>query len=417
MSISDDILRMEASKTFLELYDAYNMGGKHPRVIVLVGGSRSGKTWALMQLLLIIGSGVERQRITIWRLKRTWVKPTVYGDFIGLLKKYDLYNKNNLNETELRYKLYDSSFEFGGLDDSQKLHGLTTDFVWINEAIEANKEDFDQLEMRCTGTMFLDCNPSEEESWVYDLKKRDDVVVIHSTHLKNAFLPIEVRRKILGYEPTAANIAAGTADTYKWSVFGLGLAAKREGLIFKDYEIIEEWNNDIKFIGIGLDFGFYPDPTAAIRVGLLNGRLVLDELFYENKLLIGDNSESASIESRLRESGVKDYMLIIADNSAQAAIMEIKKKNFNIKATTTKYPGSKIDGIELMLRYAPFYVTERSLNAIDELKKYTRKKDFASGRFLKEPIDAYDHLMDAARYVMLEFIKSKKAQGIQRATL
>jgi len=144
--------------------------------------------------------------------------------------------------------------------------------------------------------------------------------------------------------------------------------------------------------------------------------LVLDELFYENKLLVGENSESASIESRLKENEVKEHMLIIADNSAQAAIMELKNKNFNIKATT-KYPGSVIDGIELMLRYSPFYVTERSLNAIDELKKYTRKKDFASGRFLKEPIDAYNHLIDAARYVISEYIKSKKANGIQRATL
>ena len=239
---------------------------------------------------------------------------------------------------------------------------------------------------------------------------------LHSTHLNNAFLPIEVRRKILGYEPTSANIALGTADTYKWNVYGLGLAAKREGLIFKDYEIIKEWDGTIKFIGIGLDFGFYPDPTAAIRVGLLNGRLVLDELFYENKLLVGENSESASIESRLKENEVKEHMLIIADNSAQAAIMELKNKNFNIKATT-KYPGSVIDGIELMLRYSPFYVTERSLNAIDELKKYTRKKDFASGRFLKEPIDAYNHLIDGARYVISHYIKSKKANGIQRATL
>ena len=85
-----------------------------------------------------------------------------------------------------------------GLDDAQKLHGLGPDFAWINEAIEADKDDFDQLEMRCTGTMFLDCNPSEEESWVYDLKKRDDVVFLHSTHLNNAFLPIKIRRKILG---------------------------------------------------------------------------------------------------------------------------------------------------------------------------------------------------------------------------
>lgn len=416
MSGADDILRMEASKTFLDLYDAYNIGGKHPRVIVLVGGSRSGKTWALMQLLLIIGSREEMRRITIWRLKRTWVKPTVYGDFIGLLKKYDLYNKKNLNETELRYKLYNSTFEFGGLDDSQKLHGLTTDFNWINEAIEAGKDDFDQLEMRCSGTMFLDCNPSEEESWVYDLDKRDDVIFLHSTHLNNAFLPVEVRRKILGYEPTPANIALGTADTYKWSVYGLGLPAKREGLIFKDYNIIQEWGDDIKFIGIGLDFGFYPDPTAAIRVGLLNGKLVLDELFYENHLVTAENNDLASIEGRLKDNGIRPHMQIIADNSAQAAIMELENKNFNIKATT-KYPGSVVDGLELMQRYAPFYVTARSLNMIKELKNYTRKKDFASGKFLKEPIDAYNHLIDAARYVVLDFISKKKANGIQRATL
>lgn len=408
-------LRIEASGTFEELYDAYNSSPK-PRVIVLIGGSRSGKTWAIMQLLLILGIQ-DTLRVACWRLKRTWTKPTIWNDFIGLLKNYGLYDKRNSNETELRYTLGSSSIEFGGLDDAQKLHGFKSDIVWINEAIESDKDSFDQLEMRCSGTILLDCNPTEEESWVYDLSKRKDVITLHSTHLNNVFLGELVRKKILSYEPTDINIQAGTADVYKWNVYGLGKAAHKEGLIFTSFNEIDYYPEEAKSVGIGLDFGFYPDPTVAIKVGIYNGKLVLDELIYENDLLNIDLGTGVpSIESRLLDAGVSKFDNITADSAAKSSIAELKGKGFNITACT-KGAGSILEGLEIMQHYAPFYVTSRSVNLIKELKNYTRKKDFASGKFLKEPIDAYNHGIDAIRYRLTSYVSTKRAQGVKKASL
>lgn len=390
------IQKLKASEVFKTLYDAYR--SRKYRVIVLQGGSRSGKTYAIMQLLIILA--LENPiRISAWRLKRSWITPSAYADFKAYLKSINLFNEENLHGTSMTFT-FNGTVEFGGLDDDQRLHGFTQDIAWMNEAIEADKSSFDQLEMRTRDVVILDFNPSEEESWIYELVKRDDVLFIHSTQKDNPFLAESIRKKIRSYEPTPINIQQGTADEYKWKVYGLGLPAKREGIIFPDYKLIPEWDSAARDVGYGLDFGFYPDPVSFARVGLLNGKLLIDELIYENELnnIIIEGSTKVSIQQRLMENGISRSNEIIADSAAKASISELRSVGYNVKPVQ-KYPGSIVDGLELMQRYAPFYVTERSVNLIRELKNYTRKKDFASGRFLKEPIDSFNHTIDLVRYV------------------
>lgn len=392
-------LKITANTTYSMLWDAIT--SHKYRVIVLKGGSRSGKTWAIIQVLITL-SYQKARRITVWRSRRTWTKATVYKDFESYLKNTNIYSKRDHNQSDLHYRLNRSVFEFGGLDDAQKLHGLTSDISWLNEGIEATKDDFDQLEMRTNEIIIIDCNPTEEESWVYDLESRSDVLVLHSTFLDNAFLEEAIRRKILGYEPTEFNIKQKTADPYKWSVYGLGVAARKEGLIFPKWEIIPDFPEDATVLGFGLDFGFFPDPAAFGKVGLYNGRLVLHEMMYENELnniIIPERPEIPSIQSRLNENGISRRDSIIADSAAKGNIKELKTVGFNIEPVL-KYPGSVIDGIELMKNYEPFYVTESSVNAIKELKNYTYIKNLATGKFLKDPIDDFNHLMDLFRYVV-----------------
>lgn len=378
------------------------------RVIVLIGGSRSGKTWAIIQAIIILALQVQ-QRITCWRLKRTWIKATVYKDFIKYLSSEKVYSPKDENKSELLYKIGDSFIEFGGLDDSQKLHGMTQDIAWLNEAMEATKEDFDQLEQRTSNLIIIDCNPTEEEHWIYDLKSREDVLFIHSTFKDNAFIPVPVRRKILSYEPTPHNIKQKTADEYKWKVYGLGIVAEKEGLIFKQPELIKEVPAEAKLLGRGLDFGFFPDPVASGCVWLYNGRLLFDEDIYEtelNNVIIDGKEEIPSIQGRFNELGVSKRDGIVADSAAKSNISELKTAGFNIEGVK-KWPGSVKDGIELMKNYEPFYVTERSVNTIKELKNYTYLKNFATGKFTKEPIDDYNHLIDLYRYVVQTFIGKK----------
>jgi phage terminase large subunit len=406
-------LEIDCTETFEKLWDAIE--SKRYKVIILKGGSRSGKTIAIIQALIFI---VQKRglRATVWRKRRVWAKSTVYYDTEQYLKKAELYDAGAHNKSDLTFQIGDGTLEFNGLDDAQKLHGLTQDIAWLNEGIEATLNDLDQLEMRTNELILIDLNPTEEESWVYDLENRNDVLMIHSTFRDNAFLPDTVIRKILSYEPTAFNIQQGTANEYKWKVYGLGVAAKREGLVFPRWELIDEYPTESKTLGYGLDFGFFPDPAALGRAGLLNGRLVLDEMLYEtelNNIIIPGREELPSIEGRLVELGISKRDDIIADSAAKSNISELKGVGYSI-IPVAKYAGSVKDGIELMNHYAPFYVTSRSVNLVRELKNYMYKKNFATDKFLKEPIDDYNHLLDLFRYIAQTKIANKKSYSGMR---
>ena len=400
------LIETTQSKIYFQNWDAIN-SGKY-RYIINEGGSRSSKTYSLIQCYLNL-SGLEQSRLTVWRLKRTWTKASVYNDFISYIKSLGIYSKADSNETELVYRFMQGSIEFNGMDDYQKLHGLTQDYAWLNEAMEAHKEDFDQIDMRTNKMIFFDYNPTEEQHWIYDLKKLPETYVIKSTQLDNPFLEPAIRRKILGYEPTDQNILRGTADVYKWTVYGLGMPAKKEGLIYK-YETIKEWPVDAQFLAYGLDFGFYPDPAACGKVGLYDGRLLLDEQFYENNLTYVSQEGEDSINSRLTECGVTNE-LIVADSASKTGIKELRIAKRNI-VPVKKYAGSVKDGIELVQNYQPILITERSLNAKKELDNYTWIKDIRNDVYTKDPIDDYNHLLDLLRYVIQK--KQQPRTGMRR---
>ncbi|MCD7937495.1 MAG: PBSX family phage terminase large subunit [Tannerellaceae bacterium] len=392
------------------------------KIILLPGGTRSGKTFSIMQNLHILMCEQPGLRITAWREKLTWARVSILSDWerkflagSGLSHLYHAVKQPpvwTLRQTG-------STLEFSGLDDPQKVHGVAADIIWLNEAIEARKETVHQLLQRLEGKLVIDYNPSEEEHWVYDLARRRDAVEIHSTYKDNPFLPETTVREIEAYEDTPYNRLQGTVSDYHWRVYGLGLPARRQGLIFPGCEIVEEWPEEARHLGYGLDFGFYPDPAAFGRVGLFNGRLVLDELFYEtglNNVVIAGREEVPSIEARLQAHGISRREEILADSAGKSNIHELRTAGYNVRGVR-KYPGSVLDGIELMQHYAPFYVTGRSVNTLRELKNYTRKKDRVTGEFLREPVDAYNHLMDLYRYVVQTRITTKKTSLKNRLSI
>jgi len=400
------LIKTKQSRIFIQTWNAIQ-SGKY-RYVINEGGARSTKTFSHFQCYLNLS--LEPNRLSVWRLKRTWTKATVYNDFIRYIKAIGVYNKSHSNETDLIYRFGQSSIEFMGMDDYQKIHGFASDYSWLNEAMEAKKEDFEQMDMRTRKMVLFDYNPTEEEHFIYDLKKLPETLVIKSTVLDNPFIAPSIRRKIMGYKPTDKNITRGTADIYKWKVYGLGEIAKKEGLIFT-YQLIKEWPKEARFLGYGLDFGFHPDPAAGGKIGLYDGKLVIDELFYKNYLTyIG---EKDSIEYELRENNVRSNDLIVADSAAKTGIKELRNKGFNNIRECLKYAGSVKDGIKLMKNYQPFLVTERSVNTKKELDNYTWKKDIRNDVFLDEPVDDYNHIIDLSRYVTQK-VQGKQSRGMRR---
>jgi phage terminase large subunit len=84
--------------------------------------------------------------------------------------------------------------------------------------------------------------------------------------LDNTFLDQHIRDKINSYQPTPHNQARGTADEYKWKVYGLGERSRREGAIYENWTECKEMPTGYKWKAYGLDFGFTNDPTALIEV-------------------------------------------------------------------------------------------------------------------------------------------------------
>lgn len=375
---------MEARKVAVtpvyQKLDAAYRSGRY-NVFVLEGGSRSSKTYSIIQFW--IRYALEHQgrtrRVIVSRLKATWITATVLKDFTDVLKDYGLYNPKQHNKSIGAgvYTLYTTEFWFLGLDDEQRIHGMKSDAFWINEAVEASFDDYAQLMQRCSGFAILDYNPSYDEHWIYDkICKREKTRYMHSTMLDNPLIPDNAKEQILSYEPTPYNIEHGTADKRKWQIYGLGKRASLEGLIYENWGYCKEIPKDIKKRGYGMDFGFSIDPTAIVDCAYDNrtNTLYLDEVCYRTHM------ESADI---IRFYKNIPSMKVMSESADPRLISEIRNSGVLIYAVQ-KGPGSLESSISVIKGYR-MLVTERSVNLIWELKNYTWEFDEKTKRFINQP--------------------------------
>ncbi len=355
------------------------------KIIVNQGGSRSGKTFSILQLLALVKAFEGTDMVfSIVRKTMPALKASAMRDFFEILKANDLYDERNHNKTENTYLLNGNLFEFMSLDQPQKKRGAKRTYLFINEANELNLEDWIQLSLRTEKQIYLDFNPSMDEHWIYDiLIPRQDCTFIHSTYLDNLkFLPEEMVREIENLK---------SVDQNYWRIYGLGEIGQIKGLVFTNWEVVDEYPLECKWTSYGLDFGFSNDPTALIKVGYSGGDLYLDEMIYSRGLTNQD------IGKWMNQIGITKADEIIADNQPKC-IYEIRLEGFNIKPTF-KGQDSIITGIDIMKRQK-FKVTKRSVNLIRELKNYKWKED-AAGNALNVPVDRFNHGIDAVRYVVM----------------
>lgn len=383
--------RVATTPVYQKLNAAYGSGLYN--VFVLEGGSRSSKTYSIIQFWIKYAREHQDRvgRVIVARLKATWITATVLKDFLDVLKDYGLYNKKNHNKSVGAgvYTLYTTEFWFLGLDDEQRIHGMKSDAFWINEAVEASFDDYAQLMQRCSGFAILDYNPSYDEHWIYDkICKREKTCYMHSTMLDNPLIPDNAKEQILSYEPTDYNIQQGTADKRKWQIYGLGKRASLEGLIYSNWGYCKEIPIGIKKRGYGMDFGFTNDFTGIVDCAFENNTLYLDEKCYLTHMESNDiikfyktippmkvMSESADprLVKEIKNSGVKIYPIIKGAGSIEASI-------------------SVMQGYRIL-------ITEKSVNLIKEIKNYTWQFDEKTKRFINKSADGQaDHLLDASRY-------------------
>ena len=361
--------------------------GKY-RVIANQGSTRSSKTFSICQLLIVIALK-EKKQITFCSPSLPHLKRGARKDFLDILKDWGLYVDSDFNKTDNIYKFPStgSYVEFFGADEVDKLRGPGRDILYINEANLISMESYTQLALRTKGTIFIDFNPADEYSWVYNVADLQTNILIHSTYLNNiSNLTKEQVNEIENLKE---------ADLNLWRVFGLGLRGTSAETIFTHWKTCEQFPQceDICF---GLDFGFN-HPTALIKVGFLDNAIYCEELLYESKLT---NSDLAYIMKTLGLSKTTD---IYCDTARPETIEEIKRAGLNVKPALK----AVYDGIQ-MVKSRPLYITKSSTNLIKEIKSYKWKID-KNGKVLDEPIKFNDDAVDAMRYgIYSRIFKPKK---------
>lgn len=357
--------------------------------VSLQGSSRSSKTYNALIWLIVYCLNHPNTRLSIVRATLPAIKGSVFIDFKEILMNMLIFDEKKLNKTELTYHFDNGSWvEFFSTDSEQKLRGRKRDILFVNEANELLFIEWQQLKMRTTRFAIIDYNPSfTDEHWICDINKEEKTYHFISTYKDNPFLEQVIIDEIESLKHKNESL---------WKIYGLGLQAQIEGLIFTNVELIEEMPPSKKKF-YGMDFGYSNDPTAIVEVIITNDAIYINELCYKTEMVTRDiiNELKANVEEGKR---------VISESADPRLIKEISNAGITI-TPVEKYPGSIEAGINKMLEYK-ICITRKSYNAIREFKNYTYEQT-KDGKWLNKPIDAFNHIIDAVRYVVMTEVLGK----------
>ncbi len=375
--------RIQTSRVFADVDGAFRAGF---RTVSLQGSSRSGKTYNVMIWLIHFALQTPATGISVVRATLPSVKRTVYRDFEDIMYRLGLFDRRRFNKTELIYRFGNGSWiEFFSVENEQKVRGAKRSILFVNEANELLEASWVQLMLRTTRLAIIDYNPSfSEEHWISASINRDETTAFFkTTYRDNPFLERHVIENIESLRGKNENL---------WRIYGLGEQAVVEGLIFPGVELIKAFPEQCERQYVGVDFGYANDPTAIIRVGIEGESLYLEELAYATHMLTADI---------IRELKRVADLPVISESADPRLVEEIRRAGIRIRPVR-KYRGSIEAGIQTMQGMA-LRATQGSVNLIKELRSYTYDRD-REGNFINSPIDAYNHALDAVRYVVMETV-------------
>ena len=270
------------------------------------------------------------------------------------------------------------------------------DYLFANEANGISWPIFFQMAIRTRKQIFLDYNPTAA-FWAHDnligtSPEQNDlsatVRLIISDHRHNNFLTPDEHRKIEGIK-----------NKELWRVYARGLTGNLEGLIYPDWKKIPDdmFPKDAPIFG-GLDFGYTNDPTAGVKVARVGNNIYLHELCYSPGITPENTKQIFMSE------GFTSSHSIYCDHDPDIIAQLRRLDVYAMPARKGK--GSIRAGIFKMYDYNVYY-TESSKNLHEERSRYMWKLDPDNGKPTNAPEDAWNHLMDAARYaVYTHFYKS-----------
>lgn len=372
------------------------------------GSLKSSTISVIVPLLLIANPGTHA---LVLRKVGNTIRDSVYAQYIWAIGELGMaaYWEAKKTPMELIYKPTGQKIMFRGADDPMKIKSIKVPFGYIAVTHFEEKDQFAgrreirtilQSTMRGGSTFwnFESYNPPiSRDNWanIDSLEDRPDRLCHKSTYL-------EAPKEWLGEQFLAEAEYLKETDFRTYQHEYLGIPVGNGGNVFDNLELREITDDEIKrfdHIYQGVDWGWYPDPFAFVRIHYDRARetiYFIDEI-YENKLT---NDASAAI---IKERKYTDAN-IICDSAEPKSAADYRALGLPAKLAI-KGPGSVDYGMKWLQRRKIVIDRRRTPNAYAEFVnyEYERNKD---GEIISGYPDANNHTIDATRYA-LEFISRR----------
>ena len=387
-----------------------NIAATEP-VVVNQGGTWSGKTFSIMQVMVFLTLG------TVYKNeegRQENIKSLVVGQDVPNLKKGAISDFNEVidiivdsfpdnckhffeytyNSTDkiVRFHFNNSELQFSSFQNKQSAKAGKRHYVFMNEANGIAWTIAEQLMFRAKIRTFLDYNP-DAPFWVHHkLIGKKGTKVIYSNLSHNEYVPEKVRTEL---------IAKGKANASFHKVYILGKTGATEGIVFPNVRWIQEMPKQYKREAFGMDFGYTNDPSTMVRIVLAEGKLYAELLLYQKGMTGSDIGEW------LKKSKFNKNKYLFTD-VAPATIEEIRRKGFRKTRAAKKGAGSIVTGIDTIKNYGTLHIVD-NVHWRAEQVGYKYQEDKATGEPTNDPEEnkGVDHIWDALRYG-IQGINSKR---------
>lgn len=355
----------------------------------IFGGRGSGKSHAVAQYC-IFRAYQKKTKVLCTRELQKSISESVHALLCEKIHDMGLDSFFTIQKDKI-YGANGSVFIFAGVrqnvNEIKSMEGI--DICWVEEAQSMSRNSLDVLvpTVRAEGSVIVfTFNPFKDTDPVYvDSQNPDEnTLVIKANYNDNPFFP-EVLR--LDMERDKKN----DYEKYLWVWEGqcLGLS---DAQVFRGKYVVKEFdtprNAEFHF---GADWGFANDPTAIIRSFVIGNTLYIDQCAGR----VGCDLEDTP--SLFNEVEGTSLYPIYADSARPETISFMRSKRYNVVAAE-KWAGSVEDGIQYLRSFSEIVIHPRCRAVIEEFDLYQYKVDRQTNEVLREPVDKFNHYIDALRY-------------------
>lgn len=401
--MSDILLSEKIGSAFYDVaHDVFHHGHTHYDFSGGRGSLKSSTVSVFVPLLLINNPGTHA---LVLRKVANTIRDSVYAQYIWAIGELGMaaYWEAKVSPMELIYKPTGQKIMFRGADDPMKIKSIKVPFGYIAVTHFEEKDQFaGRAEIRNIlqstmrgGSVFWNFEsynpPISRDNWANkdSLEERADRLCHKSTYLQAP--PEWLGEQFLA---EAEHLKAKDERAYQHEY--LGIPVGTGGNVFENLELREITDEEMSHfdqIYQGVDYGWFPDPFAFIRMHYDHARetiYLMDEI-YQNKLT---NEASGNI---IIQRGYKDAY-ITCDSAEPKSVADYRAMGLPAKAAV-KGPGSVDYGMKWLQRRKIVIDRKRTPNAYNEFVnyEYERNKD---GDIISGYPDANNHLIDATRYAL-----------------